>query len=1261
MTSTTTLASRFAAAGLMACALSLYADTAIWTNNTAAIDYWTNTTYWVDENGDNLALPPTNHTHDVMFGPLAHDKTQLLRWNGWTSYDKNTNPTGQMRGNQYVDFGMLSISDSSWASRRRIHIQNQTATSGLSEWGVNITIDDPDGFGGFWVSDYGRVGFILPATAEKSPHLSNVSIDKRVPFTVPTAGTKAVVESVYSRGAIEKKGAGELHVMATSGSDTIAHVTEGTLTLEGSLPPETGDDLPVPGALLHLDASRTDTMQWYTGDDGRTYVTNWNDVRGNGQHAWFDTSYEKKVSHQSEYSHPPFLNATIVANRNVMDFGRSTTSQSADLGPVGCWMLLCKDVNVAPYNNIREVFYTGHYLPTATSTTLIGNYADGMAYIHFHRTGNANLVNTYAACEPIRFGDILFDGCPGYNARGSTRDYEYKHDAFTVVAIGATNAIHVSALATDRMYEGRVGGCRIGEVVLYTNSLTHAERLKVSNYLMRKWKNDNGVLENVDADIVTLASDNVALGVPEGRRAKVQEVMAKGGTLVKSGAGTLSVGAVSTLRNENPPVVDVRAGDVEFESLSTDVDAPAANPYFWLDATVESSFVFTNGADSAKEYLAEWHDKRSDQTAVYAKIPTPKASDYVEGAWPTLVRNAVGDKTVVDFGERGLKTPTSSFMVLNTGTSANAYDAFVVLRFTSAAGAGHDNVFGSSSINLYRSTQNARLLEGAGYGLYPTWAATWTINGAPADPIRNGDASFGTSEFYVVSMSAATKQNVDYIGGKDRMGQGTTYGGQQVAEQIIYDRRLSPAERRQTIAYLMKRWRGDDAPGVGPTRIAAMKFADEIPAVVNSVCELEVDKISGGNGTLVKRGSGVASLSLRDMNEMSDISVETGTLDVDFRFDDTSVVHIDASRDDLLTFYVTENGARTNVTSVADVRENGIVANAWINHPATNANTGLNCAVSYTNPVWRAIVREDGIARPAFDFGRKSGYYTTKHEDSSSAFRLSKRFTNIREAHAVFSDNDNNDRGHFFCDSSDYHYMRGGRALFDKTYASPLVTNGYIAVDGNLVTGPYSYYPAGFHVISCAPTGNTSVGAIAGERNIEAGGCYVSEMICFTNYLPELKRKYLQDMLMHKWMGRAKPAWPDVYASITVAAGATLNITGDPILSVAKIGGGGTVTGGSFTNVSEIEVRCAGGATEPFTYSGGISFAQSVTVTLAGEPGTLASGGTYPLVNASSLDGLENVTWTVQGLPARKRRKVSVSGGTLSLTLVPAGTAIGLR
>ena len=1231
----------------------LCADTAYWTNNVSSVAYWTNTLFWVDGNGDNLVEPPTNHTHDVVFSPLETDGVQTLYWN---------HPTGT-KGGQQLDFGMLSILDSSWACRRRIRIRNGTTASDLQEWGVNITIDDPDGFGGLWYSDYGKVGFTLPATAERSPHLSNVSIDKRVPFTVSSEGTKAYVETLYARGAIEKKGAGELHVMATSGSDTIAHVSGGTLTLEGSPEPDPGDDLPVPGAVLHLDASRTDTMMTYTGEDGRTYVTNWADVRGNGRSAWFNRAWRHQASHQTEFSNPPFLNDTFVPGTTVVDFGRSSTNMNVSLGPLGCWLVMSQDPNVSPWKDVREVFYAGMYHSLYSAVTIPGNQSDGTKYYPFHRSSTGFTMvpepgkSTYVGCLPVAFGDLLFDGVSGGNAGAGGGSGVFDALGFSVVGVGTTNAVNVSAIATDRMYAGRVGGCRVGEFILYTNSLTHAERYKISRYLMRKWKNAGAMHEDVDADVVTLKSNNVSLGVPEGRLVKVQEVMAGGGTLVKTGGGTLAVGALTTVKNAKAPSVDVQGGEVEFDVVDASADAPAADPYLWLDATAESSFVFTNGTDEAKEYLAQWNDRRPGQTAVYAKIPPNTNADYVEGSWPYLARNAVGDKTVVDFGPYATKANGAAFMVLNTGTgTANAYEAYVVFRLKTTSGA---NIFGANDILLYRAS-STRLLHGT-YGRYPTHAAAWTVDGAAADPLCEGQGSFDTTSFHVVGMSADSKLNLTLVGGKDRIGQGTGFGGQQVAEQILYDRKLSPAERRQTVAYLMKRWLGKDAPGIGPTRVASMKFANDAPVVLNTAGELDVESVSGGNGTVVKRGDGSVTLSpMDDTDGTSALSVEGGVLNVELTpaFIDAAAFHIDASDVDSLTYYVTDDGARTNVTKVVDVRRNGIEANAWINYPAKDAG-GVERSIAQTNPVWRAIERADGVARPAFDFGRKSSYYG-QHLSSSSGFRLNKRFSNILDAHAVFSDTTSNDRQTFFCDYNDkYHYMRDGVKLFNKTYASSSVTNGYIAIDGEEV-GPYSAYPSGFHVISCAPTSTTYVSALALERNIDGGGCYISEMICFSNRLTSARRRFLQDLLMHKWMGEDKPVWPNAYSSIHVAAGAMLNLQCDAQLSVGRVSGGGTVSGVSLCNVAELEIACAGGTTAPITFSGDIAFAPTVTVMLAGETGTLESGGTYALASAPSV-AAEGTRWTVEGLPARQHYRVSAADGTLSLSLVPAGTVFLFR
>ena len=1217
------------------------ADTALWTNNVDATAYWTNTTFWVDENGDNLVEPPTNHTHDVTFAALDSYKYQEIRW---------TTPPWQ--GTLAIQaFGMLSLTEQFAAvaqySHRTINIYNDDWNSHYREYPVAVTVDDPDGFKGFWKTRNTNVGFILPATDGKSPILSNVSVERRVYFDVPTADTTAYLESAYGRGVLEKRGNGELHVMATGGADNTAYVKAGTLTLEGRPGNTEADELPVPGAYMHFDASLTNAMKTYLGEDGRTYVTNWPDISGNGKYAYFDAAWKGTYSYLTTNTCAPFLNTTFVKGKTVMDFGRSSWSQDESLGPVGCCLRISEEKS-----NIREVFYVGQYVDAGDYCVIPGAYN---AY-SFHRTRNA-LVANYDSTLPVRRGDILYDGLPGQNSSG------FSPTEFSVVAVGTSANVAIGAMVCDRMYMNRTGGAKLGEMILYTNALTHVQRVQISNYLLRKWKGTDAA--DIGAAMV-VSSTGAAIGVPEGRTANVAEIGVFGDGMVKKGGGTLEVGNVAAYKGAARPTLDVQEGSVVFRALGTATDAPAADPYLWLDATRKDSFVFTNKTDdtASEKYIAEWHDRRPDQTAVYAKLPVG-TWDYRDGLFPTRIEDVVGDKAVVDFGTPGYRAIQSqggawsdgepSFLNLNVGNVTKSRVSFVVMRFTSPD-VGR-NIFGSSSIHMYRSTTSTLLSKS--YGGYVCYGALWTVNGVPVDPVFDDSGNFATGDWIVASVSTVGPASINLIGGKDRIAQGVRWGGQQVAEQLVYDRVLTPEERRRTIAYLMKKWKDEDASGAGPIRLAAMRFADGTPAVVDSVAgtTVEVGAVSGGDGSFVKKGAGTAAVSLNDMNDIDSLSVEEGTLNADLSFYDDSAFHIDASAVDTLSYYVTEDGARTNVTSVTDVRGNGMVANAWINDP--NVVDGVNRAVSYTNPVWRMIVRADGVARPAFDFGRKSGYWSN-HYPSSSAFRLSKSLSNILDAHVVFSDNDDNDRAVFFGDSSAYHYMRGGDVLFDRRYAAETVTNGYIAIDGSQV-GPWSIFPEGFHVVSCAPTGKTTVGAIAGERNIECGGCYVSEMICFTNNLGTARRKYLQDMLMHKWIGREKPVWPVALSSMDVAVGAVLNITGEPKrISVARVAGGGTVTGADLCGVSEIEVACTGGNTFPATFSGDVSFASDATVALVGETDTLVSGGTYPLMNAGNVIAGE-VEWTVTGIPVRRNRKVFVSGGTLMITLVPSGTAVTFR
>ncbi|MCQ2391415.1 MAG: hypothetical protein MJ240_08315 [Kiritimatiellae bacterium] len=1216
-------------------------ETVRWTDNTNARASWNEAANWTDASGKALEEPPTNGTYDVVFEPLDNAGSQEIRWSP---------SAAQKTGNaNNAAFNLSSIVDPTGWSRRTIVFQTESAS--LQVKGVNISVDDASGFTGYWRSAQGQTAYTLNATAEKTVKLSNLSIFTRPSVSVPMAGAKGEIESLMERGALEKRGAGELVINATHEADTTIHVSDGTLTLAGDSLGQATNEGPIAGARLHRDAWRAETIKTYVDPaDGRTYVTNWSDVTGNGNYAWFDFSWNRgSTTHLSEYSHAPFLNAGIVSGMPVVDFGRMNAASSETLGPVACWIKLSERKN-----GIRECFYAGGYSETGGSSAMFGDYRDGN--YPFHRIGNGFISRDYG-CQGLVFGDLLVNNEPTNNL------WRVGNQPFHVFAGGSTNAFLLGALGTDRLYSSRVGGCRLGEVLLFTNVLTHAERVRISNYLMRKWKVNSVYAEACTAGAVTLTTDTTAICVPEGRQASIGEVTAVKGTLVKKGGGKLVVGALNAHTAAETPSVDVQGGEVAFAGVNAGptADAPATDPYLWLDATASTSFVYTNKEDDATAYVKMWKDRRPEQSAVYAKIPE-SSSDYVDGAWASRVENAVGDKAVVDFGGYGVKTATAAFLDLSTGTGANCYDGFIVWRFKYVNMSSP--VFGSSNIQFYRS--NSKRLIHSEYGVPVTRSALWTIDGAPLDPMAAGLGDFSTDEFHVVSVSASAKVAIDLLGNKDRLKQGTAFGGVQVAEQILYNRRLTPAERRQTIQYLMKRWKGKNAPFAGPAEVAQMTFSSGSPVVVNSDTEMSVASFAGGNGTLVKKGTGVVTMSGLSGKPVTALAVQEGTLSLSLGCPVVPAAQFDAMDTDAITAFVTEDGARTNVTSVLEANRNGLTATAYVNPDLTyvDSKDGLtkSCAIAYTNPVWRAAVMPDGVARPTFDFGRKSGYYSTKYP-SSAAMKLSSRFVDkICEAHAVISASAEGDYGTVFGDTSKYQFMSGGTSLFSKSYSSPVVTNGYIAVNGEAAS-PYSRHPAGFHLLSVAPTEGATVGTIMLERNIEAGGGCVSEYLLFTNVLTSAQRAFLQGWLQHKWFGAEAPIWPEAFASIEVAAGATLNVADGMRLQVGKITGSGTIAGTSLVGVNEVEIPWAGDTTIPVTVSGSVGFATSGTLRLVGAPTQFTLPCELSLVVAgTALEAAAFADWTIAAtFPTRCGTRIVVSGNTLKLALTPPGLVVNFR
>lgn len=1227
-------------------ALCAGAQDVVWTNDVSSAADWRTTVNWSDGSGRPLAEAPIGNadqsaTFVRLSTPelaqevdLAARQTTSSGWNWETCV-------------------LPSLAEASTLpSRRTLNIS--TAVNSVAEYGVWLVVQDIVAPDFLWKFANGQIGLRLPSTDTKTIAVSHVSPVNGLEIEVPTFGTKATIETVHD-GVLVKRGAGELEVKTTSGSDARFHVTKGTLTLDGYGASEAGDDVPVPGAWMHLDANNAATRLGYMGDDGRHYVTNWSDVRGNGTYAYLNTG--RAATDVKPAFKAPFLNTTLIPGRTVMDFGRAYGDGTQDpaLGPVGCALDLCRSCSY-----VREVFFAvGRTQKTDGSWVYNIPPLGEESQIPFLPSSTRIIATGYMGSYPIMgnaaYGDILVDG------ERTSNDHAYPNE-FGIVSIGLTNRIQVGMIASDRRRKDGTGGIRLGEILVYTNTLTHAERLAVHRYLQHKWTKRIEP-EDLDAGSVTLANDlSVAISVPANRTAKIGEVASVGGTVVKTGEGVLKVGSLEGKMDESVPSVDVRSGAVTFGGLaSVSSDEPAAGAWVWLDATKGSTFVYE---DEAAKTLSEWHDCRADQTAIYAKKPTGK-KDYVEGkALPVVADNVVGEKSVVDFGDYTTSNDTSAFMQVGSLNSAYVYEAFIVQRFKSS-NAFSGNIFGSSSGTALMRGAASTLLRTT-YGKCSGRAALWTVNGTVTDPVGTGAIDFNTDDFYVFSVSSSDKLFVDLLGAKDRLGQGSNWGGVQIGEFIAYNRKLTSVERRQTIAYLMNKWQGRMPTFARDSmEVSKLSFAADKPAVLESDSALTVGAVGGSNGTIVKRGAGSVSLE-EPLKSMSAVSVEAGRLEA--RADHLDEIlaktafHFDATDLDSMTCTVEDKDGETvtNVTEIADQRVAGLTAKTWTNPTSTSTDP-----IAFSDPTLVTVQTADGVTRTVLDFGDQNinGNRRDNVHTNAAAMRFSTTFDNVREVHTIFADTDayGNKNVTIISDDSSYNYLRGGSGMligaarYEKTVP---VREGLIYVDDEAAS-PDDVLPSGHHLVSAVPTGNTSVGAIGDDRNIVAGGCQVGELLGFTEALPSAESAYLRGCLMAKWFGTARPVWTNDLGAVSVEAGATLSFGTEATVRPSSLAGGGTIEANCV--IGEGTLSIVAGA--PLQVSGVFVQGGPVAVSVdfskvTDKRGTL----TYDIIAATAFDNLNLSAWTlVSELPRRGTARFCREGNKVVLKIRPLGLAIIVR
>ena len=1260
-------------------ALPLRADVAIWTNMVKSTYAGTSETTnpnamwgapgnWTDANGVALEVAPTNGTHDIRLPAITADGSTFTIYTGCLSGgDSKT----------YLEYpavnpSILSIGPTGgvWDTWRWI-IEHPSVTSQYRQPGFKrvFTIADASGFDGYWSSAQAKAVYELSATESTVPYMSSLSAKCRPYVRVPSGGTTASLGAVHTAGTVSKLGDGELKVGATLGENTRFTVDAGTLTIEGTNPSEIEELLG--RAALHLDATKADTIQTVSKvTDGVEYqiVTNWVDANGGG----IAGQYEK-LTHDSEYyfsySHGAFISPVqSPTGLPLVDFG-SHVKDEGRFGPSNCWLKLNKEIN-----DPTAVFYAVQTPGGASGRSILGTARDtGFAFLT--EAGEPRLFANYYAGEIACNGDIMING--EHVAYDDTAKYTQSVlTNVSVVSVAVKPGAIIGMIGADRHYTSRSCGSRIGELLVFTNMLTRAERVRISQYLTRKWV--TGETSPLDANAVVLNGSSSTVSVPDGREARVGEVVAENGVLTKTGGGTLVVGSVAP----DGAKIQVTGGAVAFAAPTAVNDsAPAADPYVWLDANDASRMDTKTFDGDERTYVSHWHDHRDsvDVTAIAVSNSLPRM--------PWIVQDiGNGRGAGVSLGSYGIN---QSHFILPTWGADGEYGSGNVVEHDTYAGfmvfRSNDlrsgvNFFGSSSMEMMRTS--SRLLSDT-YAASMSPSAFWSVNGRAADPFMAMDVLNQTDDLVLVAFRSEYPLTVNAIA-KDRKGAGqnASAGRITVGEFITYHRPLSSDEFRATEAYLMKKWFGKSHPStVAPN--SSIGFAQDVSAIIDSDRNFDVGVVSGGDGTFVKRGTGAVS-AVSDPNDVGSVEVEDGSLalKVDVALDSKALFHFDASAADSFSTYVGDDG-KTYLTGWSDVSSNGLLACSTKYHPEVGFGGPKEYRFVSTNPTLDNVVMPDGAARQVVSFGGYRNVATMQETGSDSSSLYFTRSiggdpeiaSKVREIYVVQSYKTSNRQAHFIGDlagnaataaNGTPWLMRGNNNIFNTTYTSMAVQNGYLALDRETVKASDDL-PAGWHLMSVGATNSVSVDSMMHDRNCNAGGGWIAEMVAFDFELTAEQRSALERHLMCKW-GIGNEVQP-VHSmdKILVSNGSALDLACVGSVVASTLGGGGNLAVGSLS--------VAQGGSLSFEYRGAddvdhlevegqvdLSLLSSVKVDVAA--GAKVEAGDWPVLSASGgivgLD-LSKVTLEFASLPTRLKASIYMKDGKLWLRVSRVGTIVIMR
>lgn len=485
------------------------------------------------------------------------------------------------------------------------------------------------------------------------PRLASLRIASGAMLQIPAEGL--VVDSLETSAGSVVSGPGELQVMLSPGVDfgSVTLTNGAVLKVVGmGVPVEEGMHLtekPVGAVVGHpafwVDASKPETID-YVVENGVNYVTRWNDCREG------EPMFCTNIARRSQ-----FVNGDLMTNKYVRIAPCTDTEYLTNTEQM-VWSVPIKDV--------RAVFLVQD--PTEGGGELLGrcSWRLGDKYYGsrggpFYRSGSQvwskEIIARSYGTPCVTNGWTYLNGARVDGLRtgylGKFMQLVEHHVNTNYPASNSYKELWCDAFGTgyadcpkETFIHSHNGGQRMAECIVYTNSLTYAERAQVAQYLSQKWLGKDAAYvewsppEHDNAGEV--AATDASIEVGEGRMHFASEVSGTG-TLTKTGAGILHVedllsGTVSVEEGE----LRVRSRDMSDDALPTDA---------WLHVDASRADTVERGDG---DVVTKWHDVRGNGVTIQPLVA------YRNATWTP---NALNGRAVVDTG------------VLGTGAGLRIYKA----------------------------------------------------------------------------------------------------------------------------------------------------------------------------------------------------------------------------------------------------------------------------------------------------------------------------------------------------------------------------------------------------------------------------------------------------------------------------------------------------------------------------------------------------------------------------------------------------------